>query len=168
MLAAKTCRAATVSTAEPRTEIFPRRFRQLRQREALLVAAASSLNRVRSDTMDDDRTEAVARQASHAAFHVSEPVSRLSSTRSHAEFQRASSENERGFGVSETCHYRCILLHRSAFIRSVWPEPNSEKPLFSRLKLVLPDRIELSTSSLPMKCSTTELRQRNRTCGNRR
>ena len=26
-------------------------------------------------------------------------------------------------------------------------------------RLVLPDRIELSTSSLPMKCSTTELRQ---------
>jgi hypothetical protein len=26
--------------------------------------------------------------------------------------------------------------------------------------MVLPDRIELSTSSLPMKCSTTELRQR--------
>src|SRR5260221_5234235 len=28
-------------------------------------------------------------------------------------------------------------------------------------KLVLPDRIELSTSPLPMECSTTELRQRN-------
>jgi hypothetical protein len=27
-------------------------------------------------------------------------------------------------------------------------------------KLVLPDRIELSTSPLPMECSTTELRQR--------
>jgi hypothetical protein len=31
--------------------------------------------------------------------------------------------------------------------------------------LVLPDRIELSTSSLPMKCSTTELRQRAGTDG---
>jgi hypothetical protein len=28
------------------------------------------------------------------------------------------------------------------------------------IKLVLPDRIELSTSPLPMECSTTELRQR--------
>jgi hypothetical protein len=27
-------------------------------------------------------------------------------------------------------------------------------------KMVLPDRIELSTSPLPMECSTTELRQR--------
>jgi hypothetical protein len=30
---------------------------------------------------------------------------------------------------------------------------------FSRERLVLPDRIELSTSPLPMECSTTELRQ---------
>lgn len=29
-----------------------------------------------------------------------------------------------------------------------------------RGKMVLPDRIELSTSPLPMECSTTELRQR--------
>ena len=33
---------------------------------------------------------------------------------------------------------------------------------FSRERLVLPDRIELSTSPLPMECSTTELRQRAR------
>jgi hypothetical protein len=32
--------------------------------------------------------------------------------------------------------------------------------------MVLPDRIELSTSPLPMECSTTELRQRA-TSGNR-
>jgi hypothetical protein len=32
--------------------------------------------------------------------------------------------------------------------------------LISFRKLVLPDRIELSTSPLPMECSTTELRQR--------
>jgi hypothetical protein len=32
--------------------------------------------------------------------------------------------------------------------------------LFLRLKLVLPERIELSTSPLPRECSTTELRQR--------
>jgi hypothetical protein len=31
---------------------------------------------------------------------------------------------------------------------------------FTRERLVLPDRIELSTSPLPMECSTTELRQR--------
>ena len=34
-------------------------------------------------------------------------------------------------------------------------------------KLVLPDRIELSTSPLPMECSTTELRQHARYPGNR-
>jgi hypothetical protein len=33
---------------------------------------------------------------------------------------------------------------------------------FERKKLVLPDRIELSTSPLPMECSTTELRQHAR------
>jgi hypothetical protein len=32
-------------------------------------------------------------------------------------------------------------------------------------KMVLPDRIELSTSPLPMECSTTELRQRARIKG---
>ena len=41
----------------------------------------------------------------------------------------------------------------------VWEKPKcSENPI----KLVLPDRIELSTSPLPMECSTTELRQRAR------
>jgi hypothetical protein len=82
------------------------------------MAAASSLEGVRSDAMDDDRTEAVASQVAHAAFHVSEPAGGLSSRPSHAEVQRVRGENERGFGVSETCHYRCILLHRSAFIRN--------------------------------------------------
>jgi hypothetical protein len=33
--------------------------------------------------------------------------------------------------------------------------------------MVLPDRIELSTSPLPMECSTTELRQRARKTKNR-
>jgi len=33
---------------------------------------------------------------------------------------------------------------------------------FGGRAMVLPDRIELSTSSLPMKCSTTELRQQVR------
>jgi hypothetical protein len=33
--------------------------------------------------------------------------------------------------------------------------------------MVLPDRIELSTSPLPMECSTTELRQHARYSGNR-
>ena len=36
---------------------------------------------------------------------------------------------------------------------------------FHRGKLVLPDRIELSTSPLPMECSTTELRQHAREHG---
>src|SRR6266540_2850094 len=36
-----------------------------------------------------------------------------------------------------------------------------------REKVVLPDRIELSTSPLPMECSTTELRQHARYWGNR-
>jgi hypothetical protein len=34
--------------------------------------------------------------------------------------------------------------------------------LFNCFKVVLPDRIELSTSPLPMECSTTELRQQAR------
>jgi hypothetical protein len=34
--------------------------------------------------------------------------------------------------------------------------------LYTFEKLVLPDRIELSTSPLPRECSTTELRQRIR------
>jgi hypothetical protein len=33
------------------------------------------------------------------------------------------------------------------------------KSTAARIKMVLPDRIELSTSPLPMECSTTELRQ---------
>src|SRR5215208_7112160 len=33
------------------------------------------------------------------------------------------------------------------------------------MKMVLPDRIELSTSPLPMECSTTELRQHARYLG---
>ena len=37
-----------------------------------------------------------------------------------------------------------------------------QKCLFSLRVLVLPDRIELSTSPLPMECSTTELRQHAR------
>src|SRR5216683_821311 len=36
------------------------------------------------------------------------------------------------------------------------------QPLILLRELVLPDRIELSTSPLPMECSTTELRQRAR------
>ena len=47
------------------------------------------------------------------------------------------------------------------------PQPGESPFRFASLKIVrvlqgkmvLPDRIELSTSSLPMKCSTTELRQ---------
>src|SRR6185437_7574651 len=37
--------------------------------------------------------------------------------------------------------------------------------VFQCYKMVLPDRIELSTSPLPMECSTTELRQRARITG---
>src|SRR3954467_5037257 len=45
--------------------------------------------------------------------------------------------------------------------------PKGNRPIFVsdcdiEGKVVLPDRIELSTSSLPMKCSTTELRQQFR------
>ena len=38
--------------------------------------------------------------------------------------------------------------------------PIPERGADADFAMVLPDRIELSTSSLPMKCSTTELRQR--------
>src|SRR6185437_501959 len=37
--------------------------------------------------------------------------------------------------------------------------------IFQCYRMVLPDRIELSTSPLPMECSTTELRQRARITG---
>jgi hypothetical protein len=37
--------------------------------------------------------------------------------------------------------------------------PGLDYPVISKDWLVLPDRIELSTSPLPMECSTTELRQ---------
>jgi hypothetical protein len=63
----------------------------------------------------------------------------------------ARGENERGFGVVRNAPlsnaFRCIVLHSFAERRS---EPGFEKPLMYGLKLVLPDRIELSTSSLPM------------------
>ncbi len=39
------------------------------------------------------------------------------------------------------------------------PAP-SEAPRAVRSKMVLPERIELSTSPLPRECSTSELRQR--------
>jgi hypothetical protein len=52
--------------------------------------------------------------------------------------------------------------------KSKWPKPTIRRKCwfvlilkgFSRERMVLPDRIELSTSPLPMECSTTELRQR--------
>jgi hypothetical protein len=56
----------------------------------------------------------------------------------------------------------CIVLH--SFAKSL-RERKSKKFLVYGPKLVLPDRIELSTSSLPMKCSTTELRQRTELAG---
>ena len=50
----------------------------------------------------------------------------------------------------------------------VWAfERDHMKVSFREGKLVLPDRIELSTSPLPMECSTTELRQHARYSGNR-
>ena len=61
-----------------------------------------------------------------------------------------------------------ILAHRSALARRQETSGKStssdasiaEKGALAREGLVLPDRIELSTSPLPMECSTTELRQR--------
>jgi hypothetical protein len=49
-------------------------------------------------------------------------------------------------------------MHRSAFGLTNDTEGLAKAvDLFE--KMVLPDRIELSTSPLPMECSTTELRQ---------
>jgi hypothetical protein len=47
------------------------------------------------------------------------------------------------------------------------PERKLSKKLICKGKMVLPDRIELSTSPLPMECSTTELRQHAPDHGNR-
>jgi hypothetical protein len=44
-------------------------------------------------------------------------------------FSADAAENEREFGVSETCHYRCILLHGSAFIHNVGPGTEIRKAL---------------------------------------
>lgn len=41
----------------------------------------------------------------------------------------------------------------------VWCRENACSCVFQEDEMVLPDRIELSTSPLPMECSTTELRQ---------
>ena len=59
------------------------------------------------------------------------------------------------------------ILHRSAryfVLCSACIRPSTFRPAYQGVlillrKLVLPDRIELSTSPLPMECSTTELRQ---------
>jgi hypothetical protein len=63
--------------------------------------------------------------------------------------------------VSISCKARagsCVVLRK--------PAGNHRLPhLFSLIfngKLVLPERIELSTSPLPRECSTTELRQQTR------
>jgi hypothetical protein len=150
-----------VSTVKPGTQIFPCLVGQLRQNEALLMATASSPDRLRPDAIDDDRTEAVVRQASHATLHVPSQCSGFRRPRQLMPNISAGAARTKG---DSACQKRttidafcCIVLHSFAERSS---EPNFEKRLFYRLKLVLPDRIELSTSSLPMKCSTTELQQR--------
>ena len=55
------------------------------------------------------------------------------------------------------CVALCVALRTEFPIESMLPTE----------EMVLPDRIELSTSPLPMECSTTELRQHARYPGNR-
>src|SRR5579872_3777292 len=66
--------------------------------------------------------------------------------------------------VSETCHYSCRFVHRSARYcippHSAAGGKSLKNPIKIGCFLVLPERIELSTSPLPRECSTTELRQR--------
>jgi hypothetical protein len=61
-------------------------------------------------------------------------------------------------------HGFCTELHaNSCFVLPTGADPQkaiARNRLMLFEKLVLPDRIELSTSPLPMECSTTELRQR--------
>ena len=102
---------------------------QLVEPEALLVVATSTLDRLCPDAVNSDGFEAVSRESADAARHVTQPASWLSSSLFHAEFQRQQRENERGFSVFKTCHYRCILLHRSAFIRSIAKGSGFEKAL---------------------------------------
>ena len=71
--------------------------------------------------------------------------------------------NEQRSRVSLTCHYLRIPLHLFAFccIEAKYARAPEKRlsALISGRFLVLPDRIELSTSPLPRECSTTELRQ---------
>jgi hypothetical protein len=57
---------------------------------------------------------------------------------------------------------RCVLMRRFC----IWTDWGilrvASKAVILLEKMVLPDRIELSTSPLPMECSTTELRQHAR------
>ena len=48
---------------------------------------------------------------------------------------------------------------RSLDVRGGTGSGRSKKSRFFKTSMVLPDRIELSTSPLPRECSTTELRQ---------
>jgi hypothetical protein len=58
-----------------------------------------------------------------------------------------------------------VLCHNSAFGRARLCTGRSAKRCDNPWKLVLPDRIELSTSPLPRECSTTELRQLKASAG---
>ena len=79
---------------------------------------------------------------------------------SHAEIEHGSARNKRCFSVSKTCRNSCKFLHRSAFCSVVTKLHERENTAKYGLFLVLPVRIELTTSPLPRGCSTTELRQR--------
>src|SRR5215813_6973165 len=68
-------------------------------------------------------------------------------------------QNRSGFSVSETCHYYRVFLHRSALSDGPPSPPLGPNSNIQALILVLPVRIELTTSPLPRGCSTTELRQ---------
>src|SRR5262245_32001734 len=58
-------------------------------------------------------------------------------------------KNETGFRASETCQSARVLLHRSAWNRILKASDAEQETHETRAFLVLPVRIELTTSPLP-------------------